>query len=498
MVHAVFTGNETVTHGTSFAVLTGFSEMPPGPSIQILPDGRQVLTGFSMNDGPIVVGVKLAVFLGTANAAGQAVLTSLEVMSSSATAFLGMQFVMTFPTLQAAMPVTATHGTAAGVAAAQTFINRLLAGSDTFDISGEFTEGWGDFRTAPGGKAIQLGSDLFRFDNVTTADGASITVYGDARTAGANAHGGNDIIDMRLLGNHGVTVYGDFLTAKAASGWGSDLIESAHGSDLLHGDGPNSTTKGGNDILRSGVGLDSLYGGGGNDYLDGGSDTDVLNGGYGNDRLEGGSEADELNGGPGFDYAVYNFSPSLDSIADLLDHTLNTGMAAGDTFVNLEGLIGVNSSLVRDTLRGNQVANTLIGRAGDDTLVGRGGNDVLNGGADEDTLIGGGGADRLTGGSDADTFLFLTRAESLPSNPDRIMDLNRGGDDVIDISGLAGPVLTWRGGGAFTAPRQVRVEDLPGPDVLVEVNLAGANTAEFAIRLVNTTLASVTKSDFIL
>jgi Ca2+-binding RTX toxin-like protein len=60
------------------------------------------------------------------------------------------------------------------------------------------------------------------------------------------------------------------------------------------------------------------------------------------------------------------------------------GDAAGDTYWNIEGLIG---SSFNDTLVGDARGNTLIGGAGADTLLGLGGTDTLIGGAGSDSFV---------------------------------------------------------------------------------------------------------------
>jgi Ca2+-binding RTX toxin-like protein len=62
------------------------------------------------------------------------------------------------------------------------------------------------------------------------------------------------------------------------------------------------------------------------------------------------------------------------------------GYAAGDTFLNINNLIG---SGYNDKLTGDTGDNTLSGLAGRDTLTGGGGNDTLDGRSNNDTLIGG-------------------------------------------------------------------------------------------------------------
>ena len=58
--------------------------------------------------------------------------------------------------------------------------------------------------------------------------------------------------------------------------------------------------------------------------------------------------------------------------------------------------------------------------------------------------------------------------------------------------------MTYRHNLGFTAAGQVRINDIAGPDLLVQVNTGGSLAADFAIRLAATTLGSMTGSDFIL
>jgi len=58
--------------------------------------------------------------------------------------------------------------------------------------------------------------------------------------------------------------------------------------------------------------------------------------------------------------------------------------------------------------------------------------------------------------------------------------------------------MTYRGTLAFTGAGQVRINDIPGPDLLVEVNLGGSLAADMHIRLTNTDVAAMAASDFCL
>jgi hypothetical protein len=84
-------------------------------------------------------------------------------------------------------------------------------------------------------------------------------------------------------------------------------------------------------------------------------------------------------------------------------------------------------------------------------------------------------------------------------NADRILDFDDGGTgDKIDVSLLFGPKMIYRHGLAFTDAGQVRINDVAGADVIVEVNTGGSLAPDFSIRLTGTTLSSMNAGDFVL
>ncbi|HTV68859.1 MAG TPA: hypothetical protein VMF90_10010 [Rhizobiaceae bacterium] len=153
-----------------------------------------------------------------------------------------------------------------------------------------------------------------------------------------------------------------------------------------------------------------------------------------------------------------------------------------------------------DTLFGNGGIDILFGDDGLDTLNGGIGNDILDGGLRNDVLIGWLGKDLMTGGTGNDIFKFTAKTHSVVgANADRILDFDDGGaGDKIDISALFGATMVYRHNLAFTAAGQVRINDVAGVDVIVEVNTGGTLAPDFSIRLVNTTLASMNAGDFVL
>ncbi|WP_319004800.1 calcium-binding protein [Microvirga lenta] len=126
----------------------------------------------------------------------------------------------------------------------------------------------------------------------------------------------------------------------------------------------------------------------------------VLNGHGGNDKLIGGSGSDALDGGEGIDVASYERS-AAGVIVSLAGGPGIGGDAAGDTYANIENVIGSQHG---DTITGDDAANHLWGLGGDDVISGNDGNDSLYGGTGEDVLSGGSGFDYLRGDAGNDTL----------------------------------------------------------------------------------------------
>src|SRR5262245_56665977 len=146
----------------------------------------------------------------------------------------------------------------------------------------------------------------------------------------------------------------------------------------------------------------------GNARLEGGAGNDTLLGGTGDDILIGGAGADALDGGPGFDLVSYETSTTVVPILYLMPIDLSgsggIGDAAGDTYANIEGVIGSNNN---DVITGRiGVDDTLIGAGGNDILLGQGGKDTLIGGVGNDLLIAVSGNTRFEGGDGIDTVSY--------------------------------------------------------------------------------------------
>jgi serralysin len=175
--------------------------------------------------------------------------------------------------------------------------------------------------------------------------------------------------------------------------------------------------------------------------------------------------ADLLDGGNGRDFASYSNSHKPVT-ASLAVPSINTGDATGDTYSNIEGLIGTSRN---DTLIGDTSGNFLIGGGGGDSLDGGGGidrasyttsttgltanladstqntgdaagdtyvsiealvgsnfDDVLIGDVNDNFLNGWAGADILTGGGGSDRFVFTATTDGVDTITDFLAD-----DDTI-------------------------------------------------------------------
>lgn len=300
--------------------------------------------------------------------------------------------------------------------------------------------------------AIFTGDVVSAGGNVSFFSERADTAIGDRLNNHLVLKGGNDIAygqegDDLIFGEKGDDVlYGDGGNDNLVGGAGDDQLVGGGGADLLQGgegfdyasyrdatsglkvslSDPTCNTgiatgdqfvgieglllSDYDDFAYGSLNGDSLSGFGGRDFLFGLNGNDVLRGGEGHDHLFGGWGADVIDGGSGFDYARFDDSLYSAFRVSLQRPALNTGPAAGDTYVSIEGLILSNEN---DVAYGNGENNYIYGRMGNDTLYGYEG---------KDNLFGEEGADR---------FMFNTKPSL--SNTDTLSDFEPG----IDKIGLA-------------------------------------------------------------
>ncbi len=208
----------------------------------------------------------------------------------------------------------------------------------------------------------------------------------------------------------------------------------------------------------------------GHNIIKGYGGNDTLRGGTGSDTLHGGTGADKLIGGDGRDTASYSGATTGVTVS-LANPGINTGEAAGDTFVSIENLTGSDFD---DVIYGDGGANTLNGRAG---------NDKISGGA---------GADRLTGGLGADWFVFSSVADSSPSSAgrDTILDFARTHGDKIDLQAIdantgegGDQAFTFIGTAAYSNTAGELRYRINGSETIISGDVNGDGVADFRIAL---------------
>lgn len=393
----------------------------------------------------------------------------------------------------------------------------LLPGFNTGDAAGDSYDGIE-------GLVGSLYGDNLRGDNngnaLSGGSGGNDTLFGRGGNDALGGGIGNDLLfgglgADRHDGGAGSDTASYAIAAATnpatAAGLIADLLVPRANTGEAAGDTyvsiENLTGSAFNDSLRGDNLANRVDGGNGNDALFGRGGNDVLVGGAGNDLFAGGLGADRHDGGPGADTASYagaaatNPGTGAGLIADLLVPGLNTGEAAGDTYVSIQYLTG---SAFSDVLRGDNLANFIDGGSGNDALFGRSGNDALFGAAGNDFLTGGLGQDRLTGGTGIDRFDFNLIGETgtTAATRDIVSDFLHLTDRIdlstIDaIAGGANNAFDFIQGGPFTAAGQVRAFQAGG-DTIIELNTVGASGAEAQIVLSGIAAATLTDPDFVL
>ncbi|WP_428929917.1 hypothetical protein [Marinibacterium sp. SX1] len=252
----------------------------------------------------------------------------------------------------------------------------MVAGSLTHAPVGNIVEGKTLVGTdgadvLQGGKGDDILQGLDGGDTLIGGAGIDTAVYSEST--------GQLVVDMKDPSQNKGVAAGDTYD-------GIENLVGSDGRDIFKGTTEDNFISGGNN-------KDSLVGRKGDDRLDGGAD---------NDLLEGGPGADTLIGGTGSDRAMYKRATDPLTI-DLANAGRNTGEAAGDSYVDIEEMVGGRAD---DFVWGDGAANRLWGREGNDEIHGRAGDDEIYGGHGDDVLHGGAGNDILTGGGNHDSFVF--------------------------------------------------------------------------------------------
>lgn len=316
------------------------------------------------------------------------------------------------------------------------------------------------------------GYDTASFRRAT--EGARIDLNDAAGNAGAAAGDTFSGIEVFALSNHN-----DVFKAKADE---DVTVRGCAGDDIIYGSDEaffSSSLDGGagDDTIYGGNGYDTIYGGSGNDALFGGAGADYIyldesgtvDGGAGYDSMYDRGDATAVQvfygGVDGADNVGWNFSAAAVSLN--FQTGVHGGAAAGDTFVDIEGLslsafddsyiasdtvaYNLNGGGGDDFMQGGAIGvqfwggrgdDEMHGGSGDDFMEGDDGADLIDGGAGDDQLqvrnnwSGGQTTDTLTGGDGADNFLLIMSngyGDPLTNTVDAIVTDFVQGEDTLDL-----------------------------------------------------------------
>ncbi|HSH97045.1 MAG: hypothetical protein ACAH07_11790 [Methylophilaceae bacterium] len=375
-----------------------------------------------------------------------------------------------------------------GSANADVLIGDLNANTLTGGGGNDTLEGMGGADSLEGG----TGTDTATYAHASeTAPGSGIGVVASMTTglAGVITTGdaAGDIynsIEVLEGSAYNDTLIGDATANTILGGAGDDVLEGLAGADTLNGVSGSDTatyvhsasavvatlTNGLSGVTTAGdaqgdvyLNIENLTGSNGNDVLIGDSNVNILTGGLGNDTLEGMGGADVLIGGTGTDTDTASYLHASTAVtASLTGIVTNTGDAAGDTYININNLLG---SAFNDLLIGDGTANTLTGGAGNDTLEGLGGADFLDGGTGTDTasyndatgpvVVSLTGIVTNTGDAAGDTYNSIENLLGSANDDlligDATANVLTGGDGNDTLEGLAGADTLNGGNGTDTA-----------------------------------------------
>ncbi|WP_041962596.1 hypothetical protein [Sulfurospirillum cavolei] len=230
-------------------------------------------------------------------------------------------------------------------------------------------------------------------DTLRGGSGSQQTFYGGAgddtlsgNTDGdyLDGEGGTNLADYtaqssNLVVNLASTSNNVYLSGSMPTSSNSDTL--ANINNIATGSGVDTIIGNGNDnIVRAGVGADTLIGGAGDDTLYGEAGNDTLSGGEGNDTLIGGMSTSVDSG---IDTADYSATSYYGVTVDLQNGTATGATIGTDKLYGIENVLGSAQS---DTLIGaSGTLNTLSGLGGNDTLYGNLEGDYLDGGTGTNT-----------------------------------------------------------------------------------------------------------------
>ncbi|KOY01458.1 beta strand repeat-containing protein [Pseudomonas nunensis] len=356
-------------------------------------------------------------------------------------------------------------GIYSGIAAGDTFTDiEMIGGSrfnDTFVADGRAM-----------GFDGGLGIDTVDYSMSADAISVDIRTGGGLPGIGGDAQGDTLISIDKVIGTaFNDTFSVDLSTVTFEGGAGDDVY-------IINGSGGTVIEQvgGGNDEIRTNAvsytmvaNVERLtYTGAGAFFGTGNASDNIITGGSGNDTLQGGGGADQFIGGAGIDTVAYDDSAVAVSIN--LQTGVNSGIAAGDTYVGIEALRGttlndifvggstamaINGALGQDLVSYAQSTsavtidlktNVNAGDATGDTFTGveifQGSEfaDTLSGSTGSDIFIGGAGADLIDGREGVDSAWYINSAAAVNINLQTGVNLGSDaqGDVLLNIERVVG------------------------------------------------------------
>jgi Ca2+-binding RTX toxin-like protein len=319
-------------------------------------------------------------------------------------------------------------------------------------------------------------------NNTASYAGAAIGLTVNLTSTGANSSdaSGDSYAGIQNLAG---SAFNDRLVGDASA----NILDGAAGNDRLIGLAGADSLKGGDGIdtadyidsaqavnvhlgQNTGTGgdaegdhfdsVENVIGTAFNDTLTGNASDNRLEGGSGDDTLQGAQGADTMVGGAGTNTVSYSEANS-GVIANLLQASLNTGDAQGDSYDSIVHLVGSSHD---DTLTGDGNANRLSGGDGNDVLEGGVGTDTMDGGVGLDTASYAGAsigvtanlaqASANTGDAAGDTYNSIENLQGSSQNDALIGDTAAnsldGGDGNDLLNGGAGADTLAGGAGIDT------------------------------------------------
>jgi surface adhesion protein len=288
-----------------------------------------------------------------------------------------------------------------------------------------------------------------------------------AQQAEANTYNADALIGLAGADIFNVSESGNGLSVAVTQG-ASGSIQALTGTETTATTNQVFSTGGGNDLVQSGAGDDTIYLG------DSGNSNHPTTGAAPTAADIAATRLMTLA-----DSSVVGSNGQLTSTADNTSSSSNTAI---NTWADV-----ANAGSGNDVVYGQNGTDLIYGGSGNDYLNGGAGNDGLRGGAGNDILVGGAGNDVLRGDAGADVFRWEFGDKGTAGTPaaDIIMDFDTAtpgnGGDVLDLRDL----LQGETSGNLSNYLHFSVS---GGNTTIQISSSGAFSTGFATNKIDQTI----------